>query len=89
VLGVLQQVLQLGLRVPDDVAIVGYDDIAFAAAATVPLTTVAQPRHLIGRTAVELLLAATRGTLLPDRRHVLFEPELVVRASTRLRSAAG
>jgi LacI family transcriptional regulator len=46
---------------------------------------VAQPRHLLGRTAVELLLASSRGTVPPDGRHVLFEPELVVRASTRLR----
>jgi LacI family transcriptional regulator len=66
-----------------------YDDIAFAAAATVPLTTVAQSRHLLGRTAVELMLAAARGTLPPDRRHVLLEPELVVRSSTRLRPAGG
>jgi LacI family transcriptional regulator len=84
-LGLLQQALALGLRVPDDVAIVGYDDIAFAAAATVPLTTVAQPRHLLGRTAVELLSATARGTVTPDERHVVFAPELVVRASTRLR----
>jgi LacI family transcriptional regulator len=81
-LGLLQQVLQLGLRVPDDVAIVGYDDIDFAQAATVPLTSVAQPRHLLGRTAVELLLTEGRGAGPNEPRHVLFEPELVVRAST-------
>jgi LacI family transcriptional regulator len=88
-LGLLQQTVRLGLRVPEDVAIVGYDDIEFAEAATVPLTTVAQPRQLIGRTAVEVLLEQGRGTPPPDPREIIFEPELVVRDSTRhrLRSA--
>ncbi|MEH0628364.1 substrate-binding domain-containing protein [Streptomyces stelliscabiei] len=55
-LGFLQHVMQQGLLVPDGIAIVGYDDIAFASAAAVPLTSVRQLRHLIGRTAAELLL---------------------------------
>lgn len=80
-LGLLQHVIRLGLRVPQDVAIVGYDDIEFAESASVPLTSVAQPRRLIGRTAIELLLAQARDEV-PDNPHVLFSPELVVRAST-------
>jgi LacI family transcriptional regulator len=83
-LGLLQQMVRLGVRVPEDMAIVGYDDIQFAEAATAPLTSVAQPRHLLGRTAVELLLADARGETSPDNRHVVFKPELIVRASTRL-----
>ena len=81
-LGLLQGLVAAGVRVPDDVAIVGYDDIAFAAAATVPLTSVRQPRELLGRTAAELLLEEIEA---PDRhihRQVQFSPELVVRAST-------
>jgi LacI family transcriptional regulator len=46
--GLLQQMVRLGLDVPDDLAIVGYDDIEFAEAAAVPLTSVSQPRHLLG-----------------------------------------
>jgi LacI family transcriptional regulator len=84
-LGLLQQVMQLGMRVPHDVAIVGYDDIEFAGAASVPLTSVAQPRHRIGRTAVELLITQSRGTAPIQQRHVAFEPELVVRESTARR----
>lgn len=86
-LGLLQQMVHLGLRVPEDVAIVGYDDIEFAAGAAVPLTSVAQPRHRLGRTAAELLLAEARD---PDHTHqqVVFAPELVVRASTGLRPVA-
>lgn len=81
-LGLLQNCVALGLRVPDDLAIVGYDDIDFAAAAAVPLTSVRQPRGQLGRRATELLLDEAGN---PDHRHeqVLFTPELVARASTR------
>lgn len=84
-LGLLQQMVRLGLRVPEDVAIVGYDDIEFASAAAVPLTSVAQPRQRLGRTAAELLLSESRNPA--DHRHqqVVFAPELVVRSSTGLR----
>jgi LacI family transcriptional regulator len=71
-----------GLRVPDDLAIVGYDDIEFAEAAAVPLTSVAQPRELLGRTAVDLLLAEVAAEPGHDHRQVVFTPELVVRSST-------
>jgi LacI family transcriptional regulator, galactose operon repressor len=83
-LGLVQQVVRLGLRVPEDVAVVGYDDIEFAQAASVPLTTVSQPRELLGRAAVELLLEQRRGPNSRHRREVVFQPELVVRESTRL-----
>lgn len=80
-LGLLQQALRSGLRVPEDLAIVGYDDIEFAAAAAVPLTSVRQPRHELGRRAAELVLDEATN---PDHQHaqVEFRPELVARAST-------
>jgi LacI family transcriptional regulator len=82
-LGVLQELIRQQARVPDDVALVGYDDIDFAGAAAVPLTSVRQPRQQLGRTAIELLLREAEG--LPGHRHehVRFTPELVVRDSTR------
>lgn len=79
-LGLLQGLIQGGMRVPEDVAIVGYDDIDFAAAATVPISSIGQPRVRIGTEAVELLLAETDGTAEP--RQIVFQPELVVRASS-------
>jgi LacI family transcriptional regulator len=79
-LGVLQGLIQSGLRVPEDVAIVGYDDIDFAASATVPITSIGQPRDRIGSEAVELLLAEADGTAEP--RQIVFDPGLVVRASS-------
>jgi len=81
--GLLQPPTQQGMRVPDDVAIVGYDDIEWAAAAAVPLSSVAQPRHLLGRTAAELLLEEADVPGRHVHQQILFQPELVARASTR------
>jgi len=79
-IGVLQHLLEAGVRVPEDVALVGYDDIDFASAAAVALSSVRQPRAELGRGAAELLLRA-------DGRHRsrLLQPELVVRASSEHR----
>lgn len=82
-MGVLQALVMMGsLRVPEDLALIGYDDIDFTSAAVVPISSVRQPAIEIGRTAVELLLReATAGPDAP-REQVTFTPELVVRAST-------
>jgi LacI family transcriptional regulator len=82
-MGVLQAMVMLGsVKVPEDVALVGYDDIDFAQAAVVPLSSIRQPAWLIGYTAVDLLLreARHREDFVPDQ--VQFQPELVVREST-------
>jgi len=74
-LGLLQEMTRYRIRVPDDLAIVGYDDIEFAAAAAVPLSSVRQPRHQIGRTAAQLLLEESLGTDGHQHREVIFQPE--------------
>jgi LacI family transcriptional regulator len=81
-LGVLQGLTVRGLRVPDDVALVGYDDIDFAAAAAVPLSSVRQPREQLGRMAAQLLLEEAGDGGRHEHRHVVFQPELVVRQSS-------
>jgi len=81
-LGVLQGLTTAGLRVPGDVALVGYDDIDFAAAAAVPLTSVRQPREQLGRTAALLLLEEADDDGRHEHRHVVFQPQLIVRQST-------
>ena len=80
-LGLLQQSIGSGRRVPEELAIVGYDDIEFAAAAAVPLTSVRQPRQELGRRAAELVLDEAGN---PDHVHlqIEFTPELIARAST-------
>jgi LacI family transcriptional regulator len=81
-LGVLQVMIRHGVRVPDDMAIVGFDDIEFASAATIPLTSVRIPRREIGRIATELLLEEASGDPEHVHRRIVLPPELVVREST-------
>lgn len=85
-LGVLQSLFAMGVRVPDDMALVGYDDIEFAGAAAVPITSVRQPAFQIGRKSAELLIAESLGEAGDHQhQHVVYQPELVVRASTTRR----
>ncbi|MFD6281621.1 substrate-binding domain-containing protein [Streptomyces sp. NPDC060209] len=58
-LGVLQALFDAGLCVPEDMALVGYDDIEYASSATVPLTSLQRPGRTTGATAVRLLEAKT------------------------------
>ena len=82
-IGVLQALaLMGGLRVPDDMALVGYDDIDFARSAVVPLTSIRQPTQPIGATAIDLLLAAAEDGTDHTPKHVVFQPELITRSST-------
>jgi len=80
-LGVLQELTRQRVAVPGRMAIVGYDDIEFASAAAVPLSSVRQPRDQLGRTAAELLVDEVRGAP-HQHRQVVFKPELVVRESS-------
>lgn len=80
--GLLQALVMSGrARVPDDVALVGFDDIDFASATVVPLTSVRQPRHELGATALRILKEEAADPQLAPRR-IVFQPELVVREST-------
>ena len=69
-LGLLQQSIGSGRRVPEELAIVGYDDIEFAAAAAVPLTSVRQPRQELGQTAAELVMGKATGVAVAIVRGV-------------------
>ena len=74
--------LMADLQVPRDIALIGYDDIDFASATVVPLSSIRQPAHLIGYTAVDLLLKDIEDPDGDHDRTVRFQPELVVREST-------
>jgi len=80
-LGVVRAVRRAGLRVPQDVSVVGYDDSAFMNCTDPPLTTVRQPLEAIGRAAVAMLVGQIDGIPV-TAEELLFEPELVVRGST-------
>jgi len=84
-LGLVQAfVLNGNISVPKDIAIIGYDDIAWAEAAVVPLTSIRQPSRLIGETAIDLVLDEINGGAEHKHQQVTFQPELVVRGSTQL-----
>lgn len=80
-LGAVRAVRRAGLRVPQDVSVVGYDDSAFMNCTDPPLTTVRQPLEAIGRAAVAMLVGQIDGIPV-TAEELLFEPELVVRGST-------
>jgi LacI family transcriptional regulator len=79
-IGVMGAVRDAGLRVGDDVAIVGYNDVALAAELPVPLTSVRTPRFELGQAAVQLLLRMLQGERVRSRR---MTPTLVVRRSSQ------
>jgi LacI family transcriptional regulator len=84
-LGLLQEMVRHGVHVPDEFAIVGYDDIDYAGAAAVPLTSVRKPRQELGAAAAELLLDEARSGGEHRHQQRLFRPELVVRESSMVR----
>ena len=90
-LGLMDALRDIGLRVPEDVGVVGFDGIPFAAIANPRLTTVAVPTAELGRQAARLLIEAVHSGVLPDG--VLLPVEIVVRESTSrtlaLRVSAG
>ncbi|HRE29346.1 MAG TPA: LacI family DNA-binding transcriptional regulator [Anaerolineales bacterium] len=80
-LGALRALQHGGLRVPEDVAVIGFDDIAAAALADPPLTSVRQSIQQLGHSAVELLLTQLDGSRITGPEHRVFPPTLVVRRS--------
>lgn len=81
-IGAMRALRRRGLRVPEDVQVVGFDDIELAALVEPPLTTVAQPSFEMGRRSAELLLRLIDGRR-PRKRSILLEPALVIRGTTR------
>nr|WP_111741949.1 DNA-binding transcriptional regulator CytR [Leminorella richardii] len=80
-IGAIHQAKQQGLKVPQDLSVIGFDDISMAKYADPPLTTVAQPRYQIGKQAVQMLLELLEGN--PEKRgSILLDSELIVRDST-------
>ncbi len=79
-IGVLTKLQELGVRVPDDISVVGYDNTILSSIGTVSLTTIHQPRRQLGRIAIDLLAERLAGR--EEARHELIEPRLVTRSST-------
>jgi LacI family transcriptional regulator len=79
--GALKALREAGLQVPQDVSVVGFDDVPLASHTEPPLTTVHQPMRRMGQTAAQLLLGHFEGVALPEAPTVI-PTELIVRGST-------
>jgi len=82
-LGILQVLVFGGVTVPGDIALVGYDDIEFGESSLIPLTSIRAPHEGFGFAAVDLLVNEMADEPADIAKHMVFQPELVVRASTR------
>jgi len=79
-IGALKAAHEAGLRVPEDIAIVGFDNVDIASYVTPGLTTIHQPRYEIGKRAMELLLKKIDNEEI-DHGHIILEDELIIRES--------
>jgi LacI family transcriptional regulator len=80
--GVIQAATDLGIRVPDDLIVVGYDDNHFASESSIPVSTVSLPGYRMGELAIELLLDEIRQGSDHVHRTVMLDPHLIPRRST-------
>lgn len=87
-IGAIHAVREIGLSVPNDLAIVSIDDILLAKISVPPLTTVAQPIWEMGQTATRLLVDRIRGNASPTPRRIVLNGNLVVRESCGCRVAS-
>ncbi|MGV8894878.1 MAG: LacI family DNA-binding transcriptional regulator [Rhodoglobus sp.] len=81
-LGLMQKLVLGGVRVPDDIALVGFDDLGWAGAAVIPLSSVRQQREQLGRRAVQLLMDEVLNSETHVHEQEELEPELVIRNSS-------
>lgn len=81
-LGVMRFLRENKLRIPEQVSVLGYDDIEFAASAAVPLSSISQPAYQMGVTAADLLLNECEEAETHEHQQIRFQPQLVERAST-------
>lgn len=82
-LGAIRALRNLNYGVPEEVSVIGYDDIDFAASAHVPLTSISQPKYQLGYAAAELVISECEDPSKHIHQRVEFQPQLVIRQSTR------
>lgn len=81
-LGAIRALNRSGRRVPQDVSVIGYDDIDFASSAAVPLTSIRQPKYELGYAAAKLVIGECENPATHAHQRVQFRPQLIAREST-------
>lgn len=81
-LGLMRGLMKQGISIPKDIALVGYDDVEFSSMLSTPLTSIRQPKYELGRTAAELLLDEANNATSHQHKHIVYQPELIVRESS-------
>jgi LacI family transcriptional regulator, galactose operon repressor len=88
--GAIEAVKSAGMKVPEDIAVVGFDDIAIASLQEIQLSTINQPKYQMGKLALEILVEIIRkGEDGTPTRKVMLEPELIVRRSSEQNRSEG
>ncbi len=80
--GALQAIHEVGMKIPNDIAVIGYDDLEFSALTNPPLTTIRQPRYELGLKALETLIKILRREEGNIPMKICLFPELIVRSSS-------
>lgn len=81
-LGVMRELRRQEIRIPEQVSVLGYDDIEFAPSALIPLSSISQPAYQIGVTAANLLLTECEEGISHEHQQIRFQPQLIERSST-------
>lgn len=84
-LGVMRGLMAAKIKVPDQISILGYDDIKFASSAAIPLSSISQPAYQMGVTAANLLLSECEDGESHQHQQIRFQPKLIERESTKKR----
>lgn len=79
--GVVKRISENKLKIPRDIAVVGYDDLIFSNMSLVPLTTIRQDCELLARKSIEVLIPLLEG--ISTIKNVVLKPELIIRKSTK------
>ena len=85
-LGIMNYFHKVGIEVPGQISVLGYDNVTYAESALVPLTTVSQTPYQLGFTMGSQMIAEIEAPPSHVHQHVIFQPHIVERASTRKRT---
>jgi DNA-binding LacI/PurR family transcriptional regulator len=81
-IGAMRAAIEMGYAIPDDVSVVGFDDIMVSSYMEVPLTTIIQPKFEIGKISADLLLRRIDNTAGKFIQQIVLRPEMVIRQTT-------